>query len=216
MAACTPVGLETYVQLSATRLGLQREWLSFLRDYPLVLAPVFTESPPEPGLESRGPAAHARVAAAMRMCSVTSLLGLPAVAVPTSVAEGLPLGTRRIARTCAWKRPRRSNNAVARSLRSIHYTSFTIPGGECDVEQCGCCRALFRRHPESWTPRSDRGRVRPRLRGPHRSAEPASGSSERTLGGFAISFRVPRPSGVHSRHDSVDGALLVQLRGVFS
>jgi amidase len=96
MAACTPVGLETYVQLSATRLGLQREWLSFLRDYPLVLAPVFTESPPEPGLESRGPAAHARVAAAMRMCSVTSLLGLPAVAVPTSVAEGLPLGIQLI------------------------------------------------------------------------------------------------------------------------
>jgi amidase len=36
------------------------------------------------------------VAAAMRMCSVTSLLGLPAVAVPTTVAEGLPLGIQLI------------------------------------------------------------------------------------------------------------------------
>jgi amidase len=94
MAARTPVGLAEYIQLPATRLSLQRAWLRFLERYPVVLAPVFTEPAPEPGLESRGPDEHARVATAMRLCSATSLLGLPAVAVPTGLAGGLPQGVQ--------------------------------------------------------------------------------------------------------------------------
>jgi amidase len=96
MAARPPVRLAEYVQLPATRLSLQRDWLVFLTQHPLVLAPVFTEPAVAPGLESRDPDSHARVATAMRLCSVTSFLGLPAVAVPTGVADGLPQGIQLI------------------------------------------------------------------------------------------------------------------------
>lgn len=60
----------------------------------MILGPVFAEPPIEPGLESRGLKEYARVQAAMRLCSATSLVGVPAVAVPTGVAGGLPQGVQ--------------------------------------------------------------------------------------------------------------------------
>jgi amidase len=89
-----PIGLGRYVQLTAARFGIQRDWARFLQDYPLILGPVFTEPPVEPGLESRGQEENARVQAAMRLCSATSLVGVPAVTVPTGVADGLPRGVQ--------------------------------------------------------------------------------------------------------------------------
>ena len=89
-----PADLGGYVQLTAARFGIQRDWARFLQDYPLILGPVFTEPPVEPGLESRGPEENARVQAAMRLCSATSFIGVPAVAVPTGVAGGLPQGVQ--------------------------------------------------------------------------------------------------------------------------
>lgn len=96
MARSGPVALAEYLRLTGVRLGIQRDWAGFLRERPLVLGPVFTEPPVEPGLESSGPEGHERVTVAMRLCTATSLAGLPAVAVPGGVFGGLPQGVQLI------------------------------------------------------------------------------------------------------------------------
>lgn len=86
--------LHGYIQLGARRLAIQRAWSEFFAHYPLVLGPIFSEPSVEPGLESRDPEGHARVANAMRLCSATSFVGVPAVAVHAGVFEGLPQGVQ--------------------------------------------------------------------------------------------------------------------------
>jgi amidase len=98
MAKSEPVDLAGYLRLTGLRLNLRRSWGEFLGRYPLILGPVFTEPPVEPGLESRDEPGHELVTTAMRLCSATSLIGLPAVAVPTGLAEGLPTGVQVIGR----------------------------------------------------------------------------------------------------------------------
>ena len=89
-----PADLDGYIQLTATLHGIRRDWLRYLESYPLVLGPVFAEPPVEPGLESRGPEENARIQAGMRLCSATSFVGVPAVAVLTGVAGRLPPGVQ--------------------------------------------------------------------------------------------------------------------------
>ncbi|CAM5481439.1 hypothetical protein Sgou_31590 [Streptomyces gougerotii] len=78
--------------------GLTAAWAEFLDAYPLLLGPVFTEPAVEPGLESRDRAGRERVGSAMRLCTVTSFVGVPAVAVPAGTADGLPRGVRLVGR----------------------------------------------------------------------------------------------------------------------
>jgi amidase len=96
MEKTAPVELAEYLRLTGVRLGIQRDWAGFLRQYPLLLGPVFTEPPVEPGLESSGRAGHERVSRAMRLCTATSFAGLPAVAVSGGVFGGLPQGVQLI------------------------------------------------------------------------------------------------------------------------
>ncbi|MDT0443867.1 amidase [Streptomyces johnsoniae] len=98
LAKTNPVDVAEYLRLTGVLLGLKRAWSEFLDTYPLLLAPVFTEPPVEPGIESRDTAGHERVGTAMRLCSATSLAGVPAVAVPAGVADGLPIGVQIIGR----------------------------------------------------------------------------------------------------------------------
>jgi amidase len=98
MAKTRPVLLPEYLHLTGVRLNLQRAWATFVDRYPLVLGPVFTEPAVVPGLESRDHASHEHVTTAMRLCSATSLLGLPAVAAPTGLEDGLPTGVQLIGR----------------------------------------------------------------------------------------------------------------------
>ncbi|MFD5829555.1 amidase [Lentzea sp. NPDC060358] len=93
-----PVDAAGLTKLMGTWLGLRRSWAEFLDEFPLLLGPVFTEPPVEPGLESRDAAGRDRVATALRLCSATSLAGVPAVAVPTGLAGGLPTGVQVIGR----------------------------------------------------------------------------------------------------------------------
>ncbi len=95
--AAPPTGAEV-MRLMGTWLGIRRSWAEFLDAYPLLLGPVFTEPPVEPGLESRDRAGRDRVASAMRLCTATSFAGLPAVAVPTGMADGLPTGVQLVGR----------------------------------------------------------------------------------------------------------------------
>ncbi|MEU6966137.1 amidase [Kitasatospora aureofaciens] len=94
-----PVDAAGLIRLMGTWMNIRRSWTEFLDAYPLLLGPVYTEPPVEPGLESRDQAGRDRVASAMRLCSVTSFVGVPAVAVPTGLdAEGLPTGVQLIGR----------------------------------------------------------------------------------------------------------------------
>ncbi len=92
-----PVDLAEYVRLTAVRMSLQRDWAELLARIPVVLGPVFTEPPPPVDFDIAGPEEHARVTIALRLCTATSFVGLPAVAVPTGVSGGLPRGVQVIA-----------------------------------------------------------------------------------------------------------------------
>ncbi|MFF5808193.1 amidase [Streptomyces sp. NPDC012746] len=98
MERTPPATAAELVKLMGTWLNIRRSWAEFLDAYPLLLGPVFTEPPVEPGLESRDRAGRDRVASAMRLCTVTSFVGVPAVAVPTGLADGLPSGVQIVGR----------------------------------------------------------------------------------------------------------------------
>ncbi|MEV7510980.1 amidase [Streptomyces sp. NPDC091201] len=86
------------VALMGTWLNIRRSWAAFLHEHPLLLGPSFTEPPVEPGLESRDRRGRDRVASGLRLCAVTSFVGVPAVAVPTGTADGLPCGVQIVGR----------------------------------------------------------------------------------------------------------------------
>ncbi|GGT56701.1 amidase [Streptomyces purpureus] len=98
MARTPPASPAEFMKLMGMWLNIRRSWAEFLDEYPLLLGPVFTEPPVEPGLESRDSAGRERVGSGMRLCTVTSFVGVPGVAVPTGVTEGLPMGVQIVGR----------------------------------------------------------------------------------------------------------------------
>jgi amidase len=77
------------VQSFAVRQSLLRVWGEFQQQHPLIVAPIFTDLPFEVGTDL----ADGRVAQtirAMRMTFAVNALGLPAVALPVGIGEGLP------------------------------------------------------------------------------------------------------------------------------
>ncbi len=98
MERTPPANADEFMKLMGTWMNIRRSWAEFLHEYPLLLGPSFTEPPVEPGLESRDRAGWDRVASGMRLCTVTSFVGVPGVAVPTGTADGLPSGVQLIGR----------------------------------------------------------------------------------------------------------------------
>jgi amidase len=92
MRRMSPADLAGYLQATATRHGVMRDWATFAQRYPLVLGPVYTERPFDASLDDDE--AGERVIRAMRLCTATTFVGVPAVAVPTGVADGQPLGVQ--------------------------------------------------------------------------------------------------------------------------
>jgi amidase len=83
-----------YMRALAERARLVRDWTQYLERVPLVLAPVSSEPVYEQGFDVES---AARTAALWRECSTmmaVPVLGLPAVAVPTGVVAGLPMGVQ--------------------------------------------------------------------------------------------------------------------------
>jgi amidase len=72
-----------------TRESLLRAWGEFQEGHPLIVAPIFTDAPFEVGkdMTARG---VAEIHRGMRMALAVNALGLPAVALPVGIAEGLP------------------------------------------------------------------------------------------------------------------------------
>ncbi|MER6253244.1 amidase [Streptomyces sp. NPDC001584] len=98
MERTPPTSADAFMKLMGTWLNIRRSWAEFLYEYPLLLGPVFTEPPVEPGLESRDRPGRDRVGSGMRLCTATSFVGVPGVAVPTGTADGLPCGVQVVGR----------------------------------------------------------------------------------------------------------------------
>jgi amidase len=91
--------LAEFLTLTSTRLAIQREWARLLDRYPVVIGPVSTTPSFEPDQDRRSPEALASYFKAMKLCEATSFVGLPSVAVPTGLRDGLPTGVQVISRT---------------------------------------------------------------------------------------------------------------------
>jgi len=74
----------------AERNRLAREWTQFAQQYPLILGPISTVPPFPVGYDLAGKAAVQELLQSMRLVVSVNLLGLPSVAVPVGLAEGLP------------------------------------------------------------------------------------------------------------------------------
>ena len=76
-------------QAFITRHALLRAWSEFQRSHPLIVAPIATDIPFEAGTDL-DEGRVAQTIQSMRMAMAVNTLGLPAVAVPVGVGEGLP------------------------------------------------------------------------------------------------------------------------------
>ena len=83
------------MQSFMTRQSLLRAWSEFQDTHPLILAPIFTDIPLEAGTDLE----EGRVAETihgMRMSLAVNALGLPAVALPVGIEDGLPQAVQMI------------------------------------------------------------------------------------------------------------------------
>lgn len=90
--------LAEFLAVTATRLAVQREWARLLDRYPVLVGPVSTIPSYEPDQDRHDPEALAAYFDATKLCEASSFAGVPAVAVPTGLRDGLPTGVQVISR----------------------------------------------------------------------------------------------------------------------
>lgn len=90
--------LPTYLDALAERDTLLREWNAFMETFPVIVMPACAEVALPVGLDVRDTAGAARTLDALRFQLVLPVLGLPGLAVPTTPADGLPMGVQVVSR----------------------------------------------------------------------------------------------------------------------
>lgn len=124
-AATPPRDLAGYLAAAAEHMTVRRAWAQAAAVTPLLLGPVSTLASLTPGEESSGPAANRRVGRSLALCQWSTVVGAPAVAVPTGVAGGRPVGVQLVG-------PAFREDAVLDACQAIEDACgrFTPPAGE--------------------------------------------------------------------------------------
>jgi amidase len=92
----TKPDLPTYMKAIAKRHRIAHEWNLFMERYPLVLGPVSTLQPFKIGYDLAGHEQLNHFIRSIRLTEICNLLGLPSVATPVQVVDGLPQGVQLI------------------------------------------------------------------------------------------------------------------------
>jgi amidase len=94
LAYSNPLNYESYIRGLTRRTTILREWLMFLERYPVLLMPVSSQPPFVIDYDQRGDAAVHETHVALQPSIAVSLMGLPSLAVPVTLHQGIPLGAQ--------------------------------------------------------------------------------------------------------------------------
>jgi amidase len=97
VASIRALDYEGYVAALARRTALLRQWLLFFERYQFVLLPVSWQRPFPVDEDQKGDAAMAALLKAQVPLLAASALGLPGLALPATLADGVPVGVQLIA-----------------------------------------------------------------------------------------------------------------------
>jgi len=92
-----PVDVAGHMQLMMRRHEIARQWSGFFVEHPLIVGPVWTGPPFAAGWDVETDDNARATIELIRFVTPMNLLGLPAAAVPTGMADGLPTGVQVVA-----------------------------------------------------------------------------------------------------------------------
>jgi amidase len=94
VASIRPLDYEGYVSALARRAALLRRWMVFFERYQLAVLPVSWQRPFPVDEDQKGDAAMAALLRAQVPTLTCSVLGLPGLACPATLADGVPVGVQ--------------------------------------------------------------------------------------------------------------------------